>query len=603
MDLPIGTVWKPDEVITGTATLTVGLGSAPHTDRVTVEATGVNSGIDVSDSNDYNAFTGGIQVIEYDGELADPVVGTPGAWVIPTKPLVSEDQDANDTDHAVVYPVNTPQTVRWVVTNTGTTSLTNIDLRNPAGAGPDVLATWTADLSDFGGPTNYTFVPGAPWPGILPPGASFFATGTLTLPANGQHADLVTVAANIVVPGTAAVALDSAGTAVVVDDEDPFHAKSGIGPFVDIEKGDGTGTTITNDADSMVEAEDYQPGETRTVVFRVQNTGDEELRNVTLSDETLAGASVQSLVWTFPDATTAPASLVLGQLTATWPNSFSGTSTWAPDAWIYGTAQLTITATNDPHVDDVTVTAVGVDSATPVTDHDLYNAVTGAVQVIKYDGDTADPVVKDTNGDWIIPSKTAMNAGQDADTPANAVQVVPHAQRTIRWVITNTGTTTLTSIDVADVTLSGPAIDAGWTADLSPIGGPVAYDFVKDGPWEGEFAPGESFFSQGTYRLGAFQTHSDNVNVIASIVVPATDAAGRLAGGPMRDLAGNLVPLTNAVGVVHTVDGGDPFVARARLSLVITGVELQLALLSAFTLLLLGFGLVLLARRRRRAQG
>ncbi|TBN58061.1 hypothetical protein EYE40_12020 [Glaciihabitans arcticus] len=600
--LPAATSWKPGEIITGTATLTVGLGSVAHTDRVTVTATGTNTNTPVTDTNDYNAFTGGIQVIEYDGEVADPAVGGPGAWVIPTKPLVSDDQDANDTDHAVVYPVNTPQTVRWVVTNTGTTSLTNIDLRNPVTGVTDVPGIWTADLSDFGGPAQYTFVPGTPWPGILPPGASFFATGTLTLPANGSHADLVTVTANIVVPGTASIALDDSGDPVLVDDEDPFHAKSGIGPFVDIEKGDGTGTTIANDADSMLDAEDYEPGETRTVVVRVQNTGDEDLIDVTLSDETLAGASVQSLVWTFPDTTTATASLVGGALTADWAATHNGAAVWEPGDWIYGTAQLTVNATDAPHADDVTVTAVGADSSIAVTDHDLYNAVTGAVQVIKYDGDTPDPAVKDALGNWIVPSKSAMNADQDADTAANAVQVAPGSQRTIHWVITNTGTTTLTSLDVKDVTISGPPIDAGWTADLSPIGGPAAYDFVASGPWEGEFAPGQSFFSEGTYRLGAFQTHSDNVEVIATIVVPETDAAGVPTGNPLRNLAGNLVPLTNSAGVVHTVDGGDPFTARARLSLVITGVEMQLALVMAVALLILGFCLMMLGRRRRRAR-
>ena len=614
---PATTSWKPGQEITGTATLTVGLGDAPHVDRITVSATGVYSGDDVTDSNDYNAFTGDIQVIKYDGEQADPAVQNgAGDWIVPTKPLVSVDQDANDADHAVIYPVDTAQKVRWVVTNTGTTSLTDLDLVDVTDAGPAVGGDWTADLSAFGGSATYSFVDDGPWSGILPPGASFFAEGTLTLPASSTHADTVTVVGTIVVPavdaddlptgepalddsGNPVIARDDSGDPVTVTDDDPFTARTGVGPFVDIEKGDGTGTVITNDADTMVEAEYYAPGETRTIVFRVQNTGDEDLRDVTLTDENLSGGQVESLRWTFPDGSTANAELVGGVYTAEWDATFTGESTWAPEAWIYGTAELTVEAAAAPHVDRAAVTAVGAGSGIPVSDEDDYNAVTAAIQVIKYDGQMADPVVKDALGNWVIPSKDDVDPDQDADSSETAVQVAPGAERTIRWVVTNTGTTTLTNIDVKDVTLSGPPIDASWTSDLSAIGGPSNYSFVLEGPWSGELAPGESFFSEGTYRLGAFQTHTDNVDVIGSIVVPETDDDGRPTGEPLRDGAGDLVTLVDDAGIVRTVDGGDPFTARARVSLVMTGIELQLALAAALALVMLGTGVMLIGRRRR----
>ncbi len=60
-------------------------------------------------------------------------------------------------------------------------------------------------------------------------------------------------------------------------------------PEVDIEKGDGTGTTITNDADTMADGEAYEPGETRTIVFRVTNTGNEPLREVELDRRVAVG--------------------------------------------------------------------------------------------------------------------------------------------------------------------------------------------------------------------------------------------------------------------------------------------------------------------------
>ena len=590
--------WERGAVVVGTATLAVALGDAPHTDRAAVEATGRYSGTTLERENDYNAFSGGIQVIEYDGEKTDPVVKDgDDEWVSPTKPLVDVDQDANDNDHAVEYPVNTDRTVRFVVTNTGTTSLTNLDLVS-AELGDD----WTADLSEFGGPADYSFVTDGPWQGILPPGASFFATATVQLAATETLSDLVEVRATVVVPGTEAAPVGAVtvdGDPFRVGDDDPFNAFTGVGPRVDIEKGDGTATTIANDADTMLDGEAYTPGETRTVVFTVTNTGDEDLERVTVSDETLSGARVTALTWTFPDGTTATAAEAAGVWSAEWANTFSGDSVWAPDDVITGTATIVVRATDQPHVDRASVQAYGVDSGIRVADRDAYNAVTGAVQVIKYDGETPDPIVKNDSGDWVIPSKDDVAAGVDADTDANAVVVKPNTKRTIRWVITNTGTTALTHLDVEDITLSGTPIDANWTADLSPIGGPAKYSFVKSGPWEGVFLPGQSFFSEGTYTLAPFAGHADDVRVIADIVVPEVDADGVPTGDPMLDIDGNPVLLRDNAGVVRTVDGGDPFTARAA-SLAITGVDPMVALWAAFALLLGGMALMVFAPKRRR---
>src|SRR5699024_8174212 len=120
----------------------------------------------------------------------------------PAKPLVDADQDANTTAQAVEYPVTTPQAVRWVVTNTGHTWLTDLDLTDTTLNGPDIGDDWTADLTAFGGPADYSFVDDGPWSGLFPPGASFFAQGTLELDANEQHGNIVDVEATVVVPQT-----------------------------------------------------------------------------------------------------------------------------------------------------------------------------------------------------------------------------------------------------------------------------------------------------------------------------------------------------------------------------------------------------------------
>lgn len=612
-------VWEIGDVITGTATLTVGLNDAPHVDRATVSAVGVFSDETVTDEDAYNAFTGDIQVIKYDGERPDPEVqDAEGDWVIPSKPLDDASQDANTTDEAVVYPVNTPQSVRWVVTNTGTTSLTDITLVDVTDDAPAIGADWTADLSPFGGPTDYSFVDDGPWPGILPPGASFFAEGSLTLPAMELHADTVTVTGTIVAPavdadgnptgepavdqnGDPIVATDDAGAPITVTDDDPFHARTGVGPFVDIEKGDGEGTTIAHDADTMAQGEVYTPGETREIVFTVTNTGDEALREVTLTDATLAGPGVVSLEWTFPDGSTATATEVGGVLTARWEATFgAGTAEWAPDAVITGVATLTLDAADLPHVDRAAVAAVGADSQIPVSDEDAYNAFTGDIQVIKYNGEKADPVVRE--GDtWVLPAKPLTDAAQDANTPAEATTLKAGDAHAVRWVVTNTSTTWLTGITLVDVTGNGPAVGDDWTADLSAFGGPADYSFVNDGPWEGLLPHGASFFAEGTVTLAAGQTHADTVTVTGQVIVPAVDEAGLPTGQPSLDDEGDpIIALKD--GQPFTVSDDDPYHAQVPgEGLAITGGTVSIVVVTLAVLLLAAGGLLFAVRRRRAA--
>lgn len=615
---PGTTTWKTGEVVTGTATLTVALDAAPHVDTAGVTATGAASGTPVSDEDDYNAYTGDIQVIKYDGEKADPAVRSGDDWIIPAKPLTDAAQDANTADEAVEYPVQTPRAVRWVVTNTGTTSLTDITLVDTTDAGPAVGADWTADLSAFGGPADYSFVDDGPWQGILPPGASFFAEGTLTLPALTNHTDTVDVVGTIVQPavgpdgtptgepsvdpdGDPVVAVDENGDPVTVDDDDPFNARTGEGPFVDIEKGDGNGTAIENDADTMPQAESYAPGETRTIVFTVTNTGDEPLREVTLTDENLAGGEIRDLVWTLPTGETLAATPTGTGWIAEWADTFgAGTATWLPGDVITGTAQLTVSGSPQPHVDRATVDAVGAGSGIPVSDRDDYNAVTAAIQVIKYNGADEDPRVKDAYGRWIIPSKPDVPAGTTADDAQHAVTTQPGSTVTVRWVVTNTGNTHLTNIRLSDITVQGAEIGDDWTADLSPLGGPADYSFVTSGPWAGILAPGQSFFAEGTLVAGAGM-HQDRVDVIADAVVPATDDDGVPTGDPSVDRDGTPVLLLDEDGAVVTVADDDPFVVVGN-ALAATGVTLTLSIVLALSVLIAGAALLLLAARRRREQ-
>jgi LPXTG-motif cell wall-anchored protein len=371
-------------------------------------------------------------------------------------------------------------------------------------------------------------------------------------------------------------------------------------PEVDIEKGDGNAGTIVNDADTMADGQVYLPGEKRTIEFTVANTGTDELREVTLTDSTISGGRIENLVWTLPGGETLEAVDQAGEWVAVWADTFGeGTTTWLPGQPITGTATLTVEAGDQPHVNSVEVTATGVYSGEPVDDEDAYNAFTGAIQVIKYDGGKADPTVKDMLNNWVTPTKPLSDASQDANTPLTAVKMEAGATMKVRWVVTNTGTTWLTNLTLDDSTLDGPSIAGDWTADLSPIGGPSTWSFVDDGPWTGVFEPGASFFAEGTLKLEANQTHADNVAVTGQVVVPEVDEEGVPTGDPSRDENEDpIVALRN--GQPFTVSDDDPFHARAGAPLAMTGFDASgTPVLVLGSVLLLGLGMLFAVRRRQ----
>jgi hypothetical protein len=249
-------MWEVGDVIWGEATLTIETDEDPHVDRASVAAVGAYSGDHVGDQDDYNAYTGDIQIIKYDGRIAGPAVQSSGDWVIPAKPLANPFQDANDDAHAAQSIANVPVRVDWVVTNIGSTTLTDLMVTDTTLLGP-AIEVWTCDLSDFGGPADYSFLDDGVWPGLLPPSASFFCTGTVTLQAGGKHTDVADVEAHVVVPEVdgnglptgnpwligqddlPVLALDEFGEPVVVDDDDPFRdpaavvlASTGVEPWM-----------------------------------------------------------------------------------------------------------------------------------------------------------------------------------------------------------------------------------------------------------------------------------------------------------------------------------------------------------------------------------
>jgi LPXTG-motif cell wall-anchored protein len=212
-------------------------------------------------------------------------------------------------------------------------------------------------------------------------------------------------------------------------------------------------------------------------------------------------------------------------------------------------------------------------------------------------------VVKDAFGNWVIPTKPTVPTGQDADTSTTAVVLQANTPSAVRWVVTNTSTTWLTDLTLVNTLTSGTPVASDWTADLSPVGGPSAYNFATSGPWTGMLAPGESFFAEGTLTLPAGGTHANVATVTGRVIIPEVDLAGLPTGNASVDGLGVAQRASFANGDAFVVTASDPFNALVRAALAHAGTDSQAPLLAGFLLLLGGVGAILYVSRRRRQVG
>ena len=122
-------------------------------------------------------------------------------------------------------------------------------------------------------------------------------------------------------------------------------------PAIQIVKKDKAG----NDANSWATGVKITKDQT-TLVFTVTNVGNEDLENITISDQVIQGGTVKGLSCKFPDGTTG----------TTWAGPFTIGDSFKCTA--------TLTKVTSKHKDIATATGTGVDSGTSVTDTDPYHA-------------------------------------------------------------------------------------------------------------------------------------------------------------------------------------------------------------------------------------
>jgi len=628
-----------------TATLTLSGGAAPHADSVRVDAVDVASGTPLTDSDDYHAYTGDIQLVKYDSREGFQPTQESG---VPQKPLADgSERDANTADQAVKYQVpdgadsTGAQSVSWAVTNTGTTWLANIEISDETLDGPD-LQDISCDFSSVGGPAT-----GTSWAGPWKPGTTFYCTGQLTLDTadNASHGDKASVTSTVIAPApnpdyepgtpgsnpfTDQPALDG-GQPVLSNihpaDDDTYYATTAPVPAVSLTKGDGDAASgvIKHEADTMAKGEAYRPGEQRDIVIKLSNTGEAPLYNVTVTDRLdLGGTTVQNLSCLFPGQTTATAgTLSRTTWTVYWNATFEGANpvSWDPGVGFTCTATLLLNGTDEPHADTAAVTTNLAPAGQPgSTDNppaapngpgaeNPYNAFTGAIQVIKYDGNQADPETGH-DGAWQPPAKPLTEAGQDANDDRNAVGYPLDASKRgtgpqpVRWVVTNTGATWLTDVVLTDVTDAGPSLtNLSCTFPDGTTATAVDGRITWVNPRGVLFAPGASFFCEGTLELGVDASHSDHVDVTGTVVVPEVGPDGELTGKPVVGPDGQPVRAVNSdTGTPFVVGDTDPFHATSPAlppGLADTGAQYGTVGVMVLALLLITGGAVLVARRSR----
>ena len=249
-----------------------------------------------------------------------------------------------------------------------------------------------------------------------------------------------------------------------------------IVPDVQIIKGDGDAEegTITNDANTAEDAELYSHLETRDVVINVQNTGNEDLVDVVLTDETLSGAQIENLVWTTPDGTELVAEDIDDVLTATWDGP------WAVGEVITGVATLTLAEGEELHTNLASVTAGGAASGEIVEDEDPYNATPPEPEPVEPTYAVGDYVWIDTNGDGIqdededpLPGVTVELYGVDSEGNRSVMN---------RHILRNSLIPVVTFIGADLGALMGGAIVTEGIFGINGVGGMLWQGIIRGEP-------------------------------------------------------------------------------------------------------------------------
>lgn len=233
---------------------------------------------------------------------------------------------------------------------------------------------------------------------------------------------------------------------------------------IDLEKFDTAFTEKDGDRDFASEALklDVDPAKRQVeITFRITNTSNVTLKDITLTDETVEGYGVvENLVY---------------------PEDWDGYLQVGESIDIIGT--FSGLEDGQFHKNHAVVTGKSVFTDTEVSDDDPWHAVapsTPHITVEKYD------------------VASELEAG-DRDTASDALQIKPNEEVEIGFIVTNSGTENLKDVVLTDTTIDGQG---------------VVEDITTPEGWDGNLAVGESVEFRGMLRGVTSGLHSNMAEVV-----------------------------------------------------------------------------------------
>ena len=334
-------------------------------------------------------------------------------------------------------------------------------------------------------------------PAAFAAGASFPCTAKLTGVTQTLHTDTSTVEGA------------GYGSGKTVKDENPYNAVPPT-PHTSIDKSDAKG----NGGDTLADAPVLETGQT-DLKFKVVNNGGEPLREIVVTDETVAGSGkVESMACTFPGEN-APTKGVYDagskKWTVKWAASFGDKPTLFRISDSFAcTAKLT-GVTKVYHTDTAKVTGTGSISAKGVTGENPYNALpkNPNVEIVK----------KDVKGRDADKAADAAVLAPDGKTGKGAVDldftVVNNGGEALKQVVvTDTTTTSSGTVESMACTFPGEKAPTAGVYDAASKKWTVKWDASWKDADPAAFAAGASFPCTAKLTgVTADQVHTDTSSV------------------------------------------------------------------------------------------
>jgi len=470
-----------------TAKLT-GVTEKLHTDKAIASATGALSGKGVKDENPYNA------------KPPSPKVS-----------IVKKDAAGNDADdpHDPVRLASGTADLKFTVTNPGTEDLKKVVVTDTTSTDSGTVESMACTFPGEKAPTagvydaaskKWTVKWDASWkdadPAAFAAGASFPCTAKLTGVTQTLHTDTSTVEGA------------GYGSGKTVKDENPYNAVPPT-PHTSIDKSDAKG----NGGDTLADAPVLETGQT-DLKFKVVNNGGEPLREIVVTDETVAGSGkVESMACTFPGEN-APTKGVYDagskKWTVKWAASFGDKPTLFRISDSFAcTAKLT-GVTKVYHTDTAKVTGTGSISAKGVTGENPYNALpkNPNVEIVK----------KDVKGRDADKAADAAVLAPDGKTGKGAVDldftVVNNGGEALKQVVvTDTTTTSSGTVESMACTFPGEKAPTAGVYDAKAKKWTVKWDASFAAQKPSSFAIGASFKCTAHLSGVTGDVHTDDATI------------------------------------------------------------------------------------------